>query len=44
MNFDIPSMLFNLFGGLGIFLYGMRMMSEGLQKVAGDSLRDIFSM
>ncbi len=44
MNIDIPSMLFNLFGGLGIFLYGMRTMSEGLQKVAGDRLRDIFGM
>ena len=44
MNLDIPSMLFNLIGGLGIFLYGMRMMSEGLQKVAGDRLRSIFNM
>ena len=44
MNLDIASMLFNLIGGLGIFLYGMRMMSEGLQKVAGDRLRSIFGM
>jgi phosphate:Na+ symporter len=26
-------------GGLGIFLYGMKNMSEGLQAVAGDRLR-----
>ena len=44
MNLDIASMIFNLIGGLGIFLYGMRMMSEGLQKVAGDRLRSIFGM
>ncbi len=44
MNLDIASMVFNLIGGLGIFLYGMRMMSEGLQKVAGDRLRSIFGM
>ena len=28
-----------LVGGLGLFLYGMSVMSEGLQKVAGDKLR-----
>jgi len=27
-------------GGLGIFLLGMKLMSEGLQKVAGDRLRN----
>ncbi len=26
-------------GGLGLFLYGMKLMSEGLQKVAGNKLR-----
>ncbi|TYT73434.1 Na/Pi cotransporter family protein [Desulfobotulus mexicanus] len=30
-----------LLGGLGLFLFGMRMMSDGLQKSAGDSLRTI---
>ena len=28
-------------GGLGLFLYGMKIMSEGLQKAAGDRLRKI---
>lgn len=32
-----------LFGGLGLFLFGMNMMSEGLQKSAGDKLRTILS-
>jgi phosphate:Na+ symporter len=44
MKIDISALLFNLVGGLGIFLYGMRLMSEGLQKVAGDQLRTIFNM
>ena len=32
-----------LIGALGLFLYGMKIMSEGLQKVAGDKLRNILS-
>ncbi|MDR0393537.1 MAG: Na/Pi cotransporter family protein [Tannerella sp.] len=33
-----------LIGALGMFLYGMKIMSEGLQKVAGDKLRSILSV
>ena len=33
-----------LVGALGLFLYGMKVMSEGLQKVAGDKLRNILSV
>jgi phosphate:Na+ symporter len=33
-----------LAGALGMFLYGMKIMSEGLQKVAGDKLRSILSV
>ena len=33
------SILFSVVGGLGIFLLGMRFMSDGLQAVAGDRLR-----
>lgn len=29
------------FGGLGIFLFGIKFMGDGLQKVAGERLRDI---
>ena len=34
---------FHLLGGLGVFLYGLKVMSEGLQKVASHRLRDILS-
>lgn len=32
-----------LLGSLGIFLFGMKLMSEALQKVAGDKMRKILS-
>ncbi|WP_461613787.1 Na/Pi cotransporter family protein [Clostridium sp. Marseille-QA1073] len=32
----------NLFGGLGLFLYGMKMMGDGLENAAGDKLKGIF--
>ena len=32
-----------LIGSLGLFLYGMKIMREGLQKVAGDRLRSILT-
>lgn len=32
-----------LIGSLGLFLYGMKIMSEGLQKLAGNKLRNILS-
>ncbi len=32
-----------LVGSLGLFLYGMKIMSEGLQKVAGEQLRGILA-
>jgi len=32
---------FDVFGGLGLFLLGMKFMSEGMQKVAGSRLRKI---
>jgi phosphate:Na+ symporter len=34
-------LIFGLIGGLGLFLYGMKIMSEGLQKIAGDRMRRI---
>ena len=33
--------IFMLLGGLGFFLYGMKMMSEGLEKAAGAKMRGI---
>ena len=34
---------FTLFGAMGMFLYGMNLMSSGLQKAAGDRLRGFLS-
>lgn len=35
------SILLSLAGGLGLFLYGMKLMSEGIEKTAGAKLRGI---
>ena len=35
--------IFTLLGALGMFLYGMNLMSSGLQKAAGDRLRRLLS-
>lgn len=34
-------LIFGLMGGLGLFLFGMKIMSEGLQKIAGSRMRKI---
>ena len=36
--------IFTLLGALGMFLYGMNLMSSGLQKAAGDRLRGLLSV
>ncbi|MCK4536627.1 MAG: Na/Pi symporter, partial [Desulfuromonadales bacterium] len=36
-------LIFGLVGGLGLFLFGMKTMSEGLQKVAGNRMRKILA-
>lgn len=41
MDVDIQTLLFEFFGGLGIFLLGIKFMGDGLQKSAGNRLRDI---
>lgn len=43
MNFGLLEIL-TLLGSVGMFLYGMKMMSEGLQKAAGNRLRDILAL
>ncbi|MDE6315098.1 MAG: Na/Pi cotransporter family protein, partial [Muribaculaceae bacterium] len=40
MSYSILDLLC-LLGAVGLFLYGMKVMSEGLQKAAGDRLRNI---
>lgn len=42
MEFGIVELL-TLIGSLGLFLFGMKLMSEALQKVAGDRMRSILS-
>tara|TARA_Y100000294_G_C8551925_1_gene335671 strand:+ start:150 stop:1847 length:1698 start_codon:yes stop_codon:yes gene_type:complete len=37
------STTFNILGSLGVFLFGMKVMSEGIQKTAGSRLRDILA-
>ena len=39
----LVQLVFELVGGLGLFLLGMKNMSEGMQAVAGQSLRQIIS-
>ena len=42
MDYSILDFL-GLLGAVGLFLFGMKIMSEGLQKAAGDRLRNILS-
>lgn len=42
MNYSVVDFL-SLLGAVGLFLYGMKVMSEGLQKAAGSRLRSILA-
>ncbi|EYE87366.1 Na/Pi cotransporter [Fervidicella metallireducens AeB] len=37
-------MIFELLGGLGLFVYGMKLMGDGLQKAAGEKLKQILEV
>lgn len=41
---DIVQTVFGLLGGLAVFIFGMNMMSECLQKVAGDKMKKILAL
>ena len=41
---DWWGIFFQAFGGLGLFLMGMKLMSEGMQKTAGDRLRNTLNL
>ncbi|PGB03462.1 Na/Pi cotransporter family protein [Bacillus toyonensis] len=41
MEYNVQEMIFQFIGGLGIFLFGIKYMGDGLQQAAGDRLRDI---
>ena len=36
-------LIYGLLGGLGMFLFGIKIMSEGLQKIAGNKIRKIIA-
>jgi len=38
---DWQDLIFKFVGGLGIFLFGIKYMSDGLQKTAGDKMRSL---
>lgn len=47
MNGEMRDLLFNLFslfGGFGMFLYGMHIMADGLQKSAGNSMKKLLGV
>ena len=37
-------LIFGIFGGLGLFIYGIHLMGDGLQRVAGDRFRNILKI
>ncbi|WP_167553248.1 Na/Pi cotransporter family protein [Evansella clarkii] len=41
LDVALRDLLFMFFGGLAIFLFGIKYMGDGLQKTAGDRLRDV---
>ena len=41
MTLDDLGLLFEFIGGLGLFLYGMHIMADGLQKSAGDRVKSL---
>lgn len=43
MDISVMEIIFTFIGGLGIFLYGIKQMGDGLQASAGDRLRDILN-
>lgn len=41
MELNWQEMIFQFLGGLGLFLFAIKYMGDGLQKAAGDRLRDL---
>lgn len=40
----VKEILFGMVGGLGLFLFGMRLLSDGLKKAAGHKLRSLLEL
>lgn len=41
---DVKAMVFGTLGGIGMFIFGMKLLSEGMQKIAGPRLRKMLEM
>jgi phosphate:Na+ symporter len=41
---DLEKMIFGFVGGLGLFIMGMKVMGDGLQRAAGDRLRKLLEI
>ena len=41
---EIVIIILNFAGALAVFLFGMKLMSEGLQKFAGNKMRSIMGI
>lgn len=44
LGINVFALCMNVFGGLAIFVLGMKLMSEGLTKVAGEKMRTLLHM
>ena len=44
MQVDLFGLLIRVFGGLAIFVYGMKLMGDGLHAVAGEKMRSILRL
>ena len=44
MSISDIEMLFKFIGGLGMFLYGMNVMADGLQKSAGGKMKQLLGV
>jgi phosphate:Na+ symporter len=42
-TYQIFMLVFSILGGLALFIFGMKLMTEGLRKAAGDGLRNILA-
>lgn len=44
MNSETIQMIITMLGGLALFIYGMNLMSDGLQKSAGERMKNILAL
>jgi len=40
-DFNLTQLIFSIIGGLGLFIFGIKIMGDGLKKVAGQKMRQI---